>query len=121
MAMGGSAPRILSIDDYYLMDEGTSPVPWQEDQEEQYRQSLLKSLRKNLDDGHFSFIIVDALHVKVSDILDIYNAARSRAFAVFLIDLPEVQNRTGTNRKCTDKDVEVIFFKVNGSFSVVIY
>lgn len=106
MAMGGSAPRILSIDDYYLMDEGTSPVPWQEDQEEQYRQSLLKSLRKNLDDGHFSFIIVDALHVKVSDILDIYNAARSRAFAVFLIDLPEVQNRTGTNRKCTDKDVE---------------
>ncbi|KAI9554282.1 hypothetical protein GHT06_019554 [Daphnia sinensis] len=106
VAMGGPAPRILSIDDYYLMDEGTSPVPWQEDQEEQYRQSLLKSLRKNLDDGHFSFIIVDALHVKVSDILDINNAARSRAFAVFLIDLPEVPNRTGTNRKCTDKDVE---------------
>ncbi|XP_057375414.1 uncharacterized protein LOC130696351 isoform X2 [Daphnia carinata] len=106
MAMGGPAPRILSIDDYYLLDEGTSPVPWQEDQEERYRQSLLKSLKKNLDDGHFPFIIVDALHVKVSDIFDVYDAARSRTFAVFLIDLPEVPNRTGTNRKCTDKDVE---------------
>lgn len=115
--MGGPAPRILSIDDYYLVDEGTSPVAWQEDQEEQYRQSLLKSLKKNLDDGHFSFIIVDALHVKMSDISDIYNAARCRAFAVFLVDLPEVPIRTGTNRKCTDKDIEVILFGMNELFS----
>lgn len=107
--MGGSAPRILSIDDYYLVDDGCSPVAWQEDQEERYRQSLLKSLKKNLDDGHFSFIIVDALHVKVSEIMDIYSTARSRAFAVYLVDLPDIP-RVGTTRKCTEKDLEVISF-----------
>ncbi len=110
--MGGSAPRILSIDDYYLMDDGTSPVPWQEEQEEQYRQSLLKSLKKNLDDGHFSFIIVDSLHIKASDILEVHNAARTRAFSVFLVDLPDDLRRAGTNRKCTEKDLEVIFLNL---------
>lgn len=104
--MGGSAPRILSIDDYYLMDDGSSPVEWQEDQEETYRQSLLKSLKRNLDDGHFSFIIVDALCIKVTDVLDIYNTARSRAFAVFLVDLTD-NSRPATTRKCSEKDIEV--------------
>lgn len=104
--MGGSAPRILSIDDYYLMDDGSSPVPWLEDQEEQYRLSLLKSLKRNLDDGHFSFVIVDALHAKISEIQDIHITARSRAFAVFLVDLPD-NSRSGSTRKCTEKDLEV--------------
>ena len=106
MAIGGSAPRILSIDDYYLMDDGSSPVAWTEDQEEQYRQSLIKSLKRNLDDGHFTFIIVDALHVKISEILDVHSTAKSRAFAVYLVDLPD-NPRAGTTRKCTEKDLEV--------------
>lgn len=104
--MGGSAPRILSIDDYYLMDDGSSPVGWQEDQEEKYRQSLLKSLKRNLEDGHFSFIIVDALNIKASDVSEIYTTARSRAFAVFLVDLID-NSRPATTRKCSDKDIEV--------------
>lgn len=104
--MGGSAPRILSIDDYYLVDDGSSPIPWQEDQEEQYRQSLLKSLRRNLDEGHFSFIIIDAPHIKITEISDVQSAARSRAFAVFLVDLPD-EGRPGVTRKCTKEDYEV--------------
>jgi hypothetical protein len=52
---------------------------------------------------------VDALHIKASDILEVHNAARSRAFSVFLVDLPDDLRRTGTNRKCTEKDLEVIF------------
>lgn len=104
--MGGSTPRILSIDDYYLVDDGCSPVPWQEDQEEQYRQSLMKSLKKNLDDSYFSFIIVDALHAKKSHVLDVHNTARCRSFAVFLVDLIG-DLRPGATRKCTEQDLEV--------------
>lgn len=105
MAMGGSAPRILSIDDYYLLEDG-SPAPWDEHLEEQYRQNLLKSLRRNLDDGHFPFIIVDALHAKSEEVMDVVIAAKSRAFAVFLADLPAKEFTTST-RKCTEQDLQV--------------
>lgn len=104
--MGGSAPRILSIDDYYTMEDG-SPVPWHEDQEEQYRQNLLKSLRRNLDDGHFPFVIVDALHLRASEVVEVASTARGRAFSVFLVDLPDRGIAGTTTRKCSEKDIEV--------------
>ena len=106
MEAGGSAPRILSIDDYFLMEE-SSPTPWQEDLEDQYFQNLLKSLKRNLEDGHFPFIIVDALHIKASEVFDVANLAHSRAFTVYLIDLPEKEIVTATTRKCSDGEVEV--------------
>lgn len=104
--MGGSTPRILSIDDYYSIDDG-SPVPWQEDQEEQYRQNLLKSLKRNLDDGHFPFIIVDALHLLTNEVVEVVAIARSRAFSVFLVDLPDRGVPGSTARKCSENDIEV--------------
>ncbi len=106
--MGGSAPRILSIDDYYSMDDG-SPVAWQSDQEEQYRQNLLKSLKRNLDDGHFPFVIVDALHARSNEVVEVASTARGRAFSVFLVDLPERMSTGTTTRKCSDSDIEVYF------------
>ena len=87
MAMGGSAPRILSIDDYFLMDDGPPPA-WTDQLEEQYRQSLVKSFKRNLDDGHFAFIIVDTLNLRVSHLLYLTGPARLRGFSVFLVDLP---------------------------------
>jgi len=102
---GSSAPRILSIDDYFLIDE-SSPTPWQEDLEEQYFQNLLKSLKRNLEDGHFPFIIVDALYIKASEVLDVANLAHSRFFTVYLIDLPEKDTITETTRKCSDQEME---------------
>lgn len=103
--MGGSAPRILSIDDYYLMDE-SSPV-WNDEQERGYKLNLLKSFKRNLEDGHFSFIIVDTLNLKASDLLDLSEPARLRGFAVFLVDLPE-RGIPGTTRHCTENDIEVL-------------
>jgi len=88
------------------MDDG-SPTPWQEDLEQQYFQNLLKSLKRNLEDGHFPFIIVDALHIKAREVLDVANIARSRAFAVFLVDLSDKGTITDTKRKCSEKEVEV--------------
>lgn len=100
---GGSAPRILSIDDYYLTED-TVPV-WNEEQESQYKLNLLKSLKRNLEDGHFSFIIVDTLNLKASDVMDLAEPARFRGFAVFLVDLPD-KAATGTTRNCTIADIE---------------
>ena len=111
MLMGGSAPRILSIDDYYSMDDG-SPVAWHEDQEDQYRQNLLKSLKRNLDDGHFPFIIVDALHVRASEVVEVASTARGRAFSVFLIDLPDRGTPGTTSRKCSEQDIEVNSYSI---------
>ena len=113
--MGGSAPRILSIDDYYLMDE-SGPV-WNEEQERQYKLNLLKSFKRNLEDGHFSFIIVDTLNLKASDLMDLSEPARLRGFAVFLVDLPE-RGTPGTTRHCTEKDIEVLLF--NGGMDLFV-
>lgn len=104
VAMGGSPPRILSIDDYYLMDD-TSPI-WTGQQEEQYRHNLIKMFKRNLDDGHFSFIIVDSLSLTSAHVMDLLKPAQMRGFAVYLIDLPPT-NRPGATRKCTDNDVQV--------------
>ena len=107
VALGGSAPRILSIDDYFLMDDGVPPV-WTSELEEQYRQNLIKSFKRNLDDGHFAFIIVDSLNLKESDVLDLAVPARMRGFAVYLVDLPLDNDRPGETRKCNDQDLQTM-------------
>ena len=82
---------------------------WNEEQESQYKLNLLKSLKRNLEDGHFSFIIVDTLNLKASDVMDLAEPARFRGFAVFLVDLPD-KAATGTTRNCTIADIEVVHF-----------
>ena len=110
--VGGSAPRILSIDDYYLMDDSV-PV-WNSDQEEEYRQNLIKSFKRNLDEGHFPFIIVDSLNMKASDVLDLSGPARLRGFAVFLVDLPASSSRPGLTRKnMSNEDLQVGISRLN--------
>lgn len=109
--MGGSAPRILSIDDYYVMIDDTGPLPWNQELEEQYRMNLLKSLKRNLDDGHFSFFIVDALHLKASEILEVSVSAKERGFATFLVEL-EQSNYASSTRKCSDDDLEVKSYNI---------
>lgn len=109
VAMGGSAPRILSIDDYFLMDDGPPPA-WTDQLEEQYRQSLVKSFKRNLDDGHFAFIIVDTLNLRVSHLLDLTGPARLRGFSVFLVDLPARSQKSAkpaaSTRQCSEQDLK---------------
>lgn len=116
--MGGSAPRILSIDDYYVVLEETGSASWNEDLEEQYRQNLLKSLKRNLDDGHFSFFIIDSLHLKATEIMEVFSASNSRSFAVFLAEL-ENKSYTHSTRKCSEEDLEVIDFYVTNTTALI--
>ena len=83
-------------------------VVWSSELEEQYRQNLIKSFKRNLDDGHFAFIIVDSLNLKESDVLDLAIPARMRGFAVYLVDLPLDNDRSGATRKCSDQDLQAM-------------
>uniref|UniRef100_A0A1B0D1J9 YLPM1-like spectrin repeat domain-containing protein n=1 Tax=Phlebotomus papatasi TaxID=29031 RepID=A0A1B0D1J9_PHLPP len=92
---GGSAPRILSIDDYYMTEEEemvrcpeTNKMiemkkmvyTYEEGMEEQYTQYLLKSFRKTITDGYFDFIIVDFNNKELAPHQEIVNFGRTNGF-----------------------------------------
>lgn len=95
--MGGSAPRILSIDDYFTtetdevvicattgkeINKRTLSYEYDKDMEERYLQYLLKAFRKNVTDGYFDFIIVDAANDKLSTLNEFVAFAKSKGFMV---------------------------------------
>lgn len=95
--MGGSAPRILSIDDYFTTETDEVVVcpktgkdinsksmvyEYEAEMEEQYLQYLLKAYKKTISDGYFDFIILDAVYPKMKDVVDIVSHAKSKGFVV---------------------------------------
>lgn len=95
--MGGSAPRILSIDDYFTTETdeiSTCPVTgkdinlksmvyeYEKEMEEKYLQYLLKAFKKTISDGYFDFIVVDAVYPKMSSVLEITSHAKEKGFVV---------------------------------------
>lgn len=95
--MGGSAPRILSIDDYFTTETDevvTCPntgkdinkksmlYEYEAEMEGQYLQYLLKAFKKTISDGYFDFIIVDAVYQQLSPVIDIVTHARTKGFVV---------------------------------------
>ena len=50
--------------------------------EEHYRLSLIKNFKKTVDDGYFSFIIVDSIHDKVVQFDEMASYAERRGFKV---------------------------------------
>lgn len=95
--MGGSAPRILSIDDYFTTETDevtTCPTTgkdinlksmvyeYEAEMEEQYLQYLLKAYKKTVSDGYFDFIVVDAVYPKMSSVLEIITHGKSKGFVV---------------------------------------
>ena len=54
--------------------------------EEAYRQSLLKSFKKTVDDGFFPFIILDATNEKVVHFSEFWSYAKSKGFQVRIDD-----------------------------------
>lgn len=95
--MGGSPPRILSIDDYFTTEtDEVSTCPktgkdintksmvyeYEEEMEEQYMQYLMKAYKKTVSDGYFDFIIVDAVYQKMAPVLEIATHARTSGFVV---------------------------------------
>lgn len=50
--------------------------------ESRYRQALVKSFKKQVDEGFFPFIIIDCVNTFTSDYLEICNYARKNDFEV---------------------------------------
>nr|XP_050863648.1 uncharacterized protein LOC127069953 isoform X2 [Vespula vulgaris] len=94
---GGSAPRILSLDDYFLVekeietkdDNGKKEMvyEYEEAMEPSYIASLVKAFKKNITDGFFNFIILDCINEKISDYEDMWSFAKSKGFKVYVCEM----------------------------------
>lgn len=120
--LGGSAPRILSLDDYfmvekdsYIKDETGRKVAikdfvyeYEREMEENYRISLLKALKKTIDDGFFSFIIIDAINQLVSHFEHFYNYAIKKGFTVYICEMNCVDVNVCYKRNVHNRSIEDI-------------
>uniref|UniRef100_A0A2C9K7P1 YLP motif-containing protein 1 n=1 Tax=Biomphalaria glabrata TaxID=6526 RepID=A0A2C9K7P1_BIOGL len=99
---GGSAARMLCLDDYFMVESDKEVIDpdtgkkvkkkvmeyeYEQALEEAYRQSLLKSFKKTVDDGFFPFIILDATNERVAHFSEFWSYAKSRGFQVYVGEL----------------------------------
>ncbi|XP_050299243.1 YLP motif-containing protein 1-like isoform X2 [Anthonomus grandis grandis] len=97
---GGSAPRILSLDDYFMVEHEKEVVEdgkrlrvkemtyeYEAEMEESYRQSLIKSFKKTITDGYFSFVIVDNVNQKVKNFGEMWSFAKQNGFQVYICQM----------------------------------
>ncbi|GFT84162.1 YLP motif-containing protein 1 [Nephila pilipes] len=99
---GGSAPRILSLDDYFMVEKEVTDIDpdtgkrikrkefkfeFECGMEEAYRSSLFKSFKKTIDDRFFPFIIVDAIHEKSKQYEQYWSYAKQRGFQVYIAEM----------------------------------
>lgn len=96
--LGGSAPRVMSIDDYFMTEvDATETDPetgrsrtvkkmeyekFEKSLEETYTSYLMKSFKKNITDGHFNFIIIDCVNDSEKIYGEFYNFGKSNGFMV---------------------------------------
>ncbi|KAF7270560.1 hypothetical protein GWI33_016512 [Rhynchophorus ferrugineus] len=118
---GGSAPRILSLDDYFMVEQEKEVVQdgktvkvkemvyeYEREMEEIYRQSLIKSFKKTVTDGYFNFIVVDNVNQKVKNFGEMWSFAKQNGFQVYICELeldPQMCSRRNVHNR-TQKDIE---------------
>ncbi|KAJ7945973.1 YLP motif-containing protein 1 [Quillaja saponaria] len=106
---GGVAPRIHSMDDYFMTEvekvenndssksstsvRGKRPVKkkvmeycYEPEMEEAYRESMLKAFKKTLEEGHFTFIIVDDRNLRVADFAQFWATAKRSGYEVYILE-----------------------------------
>ncbi|XP_060170263.1 uncharacterized protein LOC132600856 [Lycium barbarum] len=106
---GGTAPRIHSMDDYFMTEvdkveesevsrssgsiRGKKMVTkkvmeycYEPEMEEAYRSSMLKAFTKTLGEGAFSFVIVDDRNLRVADFAQFWATAKRSGYEVYLLD-----------------------------------
>ncbi|XP_076238357.1 uncharacterized protein LOC143181701 [Calliopsis andreniformis] len=98
---GGSAPRILSLDDYFLVEKEIESTDdngkkvtvkemvyeYEEAMEQSYVTSLVKAFKKNITDGFFNFIILDCINEKISDYEEMWSFAKTKGFKVYVCEM----------------------------------
>ncbi|XP_015205802.2 YLP motif-containing protein 1 isoform X3 [Lepisosteus oculatus] len=109
---GGAPPRVLGLDDYFMTEvEKVEKDPdtgkrvkqkvleyeYEPEMEDTYRNSMLKTFRKTLDDGFFPFIIIDAINDRVKYFDQFWSAAKTKGFEVYLAEI-SVDNQTCAKR-----------------------
>lgn len=103
--MGESAPRVLSLDDYFMQEMVkvvTDPVTKQDvkktvmeyeyesDLEPKYRNDLLRTFKKNVESGYYPFIVIDCVNDQVRHFGEIVTFATQRKFQVSDVLLSEI-------------------------------
>ncbi|KAL5725014.1 hypothetical protein ACHQM5_008211 [Ranunculus cassubicifolius] len=99
---GAKAPRIHSMDDYFMTEvekveeslvKGKKRVTkkvmeycYEPEMEELYRSSMLKAFKKTLEDGVFTFIIVDDRNLRVADFAQFWAIAKRSGYEVYLLE-----------------------------------
>ncbi|XP_071715687.1 uncharacterized protein [Rutidosis leptorrhynchoides] len=105
---GGEAPRIHSMDEYFITEvekaedselskssgtRGKRQVMkkvmeycYEPEMEEAYRASMLKAFKKTLDEGVYSFIIVDDRNLRVADFAQFWATAKRSGYEVYIVD-----------------------------------
>ncbi|KAF8399423.1 hypothetical protein HHK36_015288 [Tetracentron sinense] len=106
---GGDAPRIHSMDDYFMTEvekveesevsKSSSLVRgkkanmkkvieycFEPEMEEAYRSSMLKAFKKTLEEGIFTFIIVDDRNLRVADFAQFWAIAKRSGYEVYLLE-----------------------------------
>ncbi|KAF7838423.1 pollen-specific leucine-rich repeat extensin-like protein 1 isoform X1 [Senna tora] len=106
---GGDAPRIHSMDDYFMTEvekvddndaskssssgRGKKPVMkkvmeycYEPEMEEAYRSSMLKAFKKNVEEGVFTFIIVDDRNLRVADFAQFWATAKRSGYEVYILE-----------------------------------
>ncbi|XP_058452631.1 YLP motif-containing protein 1-like [Malaya genurostris] len=92
---GGQAPRVLSIDDYFLVEnEEREPDPitgrpvlitkseyqFDAEMEEVYMQNLVKAFKRTITEQLYNFVIVDCVNERLQHYNEFHNFARSNGF-----------------------------------------
>ncbi|GAB2269942.1 hypothetical protein Dimus_004860 [Dionaea muscipula] len=106
---GGDAPRIHSMDDYFMtevekVDENSASKPsargrkpatkkvfeycYEPEMLEAYRSSMLKAFKKTLEEGAFTFVIVDDRNLRVADFAQFWATAKRSGYEVYVLEAP---------------------------------
>ncbi|KAL1505776.1 hypothetical protein ABEB36_005260 [Hypothenemus hampei] len=107
---GGSAPRILSLDDFFLVGSDSEELPngkynemkYKAELEEPYRQELIKVFKKTITEGYFQFIVVDNVNQKVKNFGEMWSFAKQNGFQVYICQLdldPELCTRRNIHNR----------------------
>lgn len=95
--MGGTAPKIFSLDDYFMQEteklvkdpltksevkETVMVYEYEADLEPKYRNDLLKTLKKNIETGYYPFFIIDCVNDQVKYFDEMVTFATQRRFQV---------------------------------------
>ncbi|XP_074472349.1 uncharacterized protein ylpm1 isoform X1 [Sebastes fasciatus] len=111
---GGAPPRVLVLDDYFMTEvEKVQKDPdtgrrvknkvleyeFEPEMEDTYRNSMLKTFKKTLDDGFFPFIILDTINDRVKHFDQFWSAAKTKGFEVYLAEI------TADTQTCAKRNV----------------